>query len=97
VNEDERGITPANVTAMTVEAIDDYSARAVVERGNGDSIQLIELTTQEWWALSCMLEMFAHTSGHVHQEFVQMQVSRGVVGCSCKDVEITSSAITASR
>jgi hypothetical protein len=90
VNEDEHGITPANVTAMTVEAIDDHSARIVVERGNGDSIQLIELTTQERWTLSFLLEMFTHTSGHVHQEFVQMQVSRGVVGCSCKDVSVTA-------
>jgi len=85
MNEDERGVTPANVTAMTVEAIDDHSARIVVERGNGDSIQLIELTTQEWWSLSCMLEIFASTTGEaVHQDFVQVQVSRGEVGCSCK-------------
>ena len=54
MNEDERGITPANVTAMTLEK-DGTLWRLTVERGNGDSIQTMSLTLMEGAQLGMML------------------------------------------
>ncbi len=54
MNEDERGVTPADVTAITIEP----SSRewlVTVERGNGDVIRTIELTDMERAMLSMML------------------------------------------
>jgi hypothetical protein len=56
MNEDERGITPANVTAMTLESLDDGNWRVTIEQGNGDVIKLFELTDMERIQLAMMLE-----------------------------------------
>lgn len=54
MNEDERGITPANVTAMTIES---RSGEwwVVIEQGNGDVIKEITLTDMERIQLAMML------------------------------------------
>jgi hypothetical protein len=73
VNEDARGITPSNVTAMTLEALPGYCARVVVERGNGDSIQDIDLSFQEWRTLAGMLKSYgACLQPAIHIEFVEV-------------------------
>ena len=46
MNEDERGITPADVTAITVDR-PGRNYRVIIERGNGDRIQMFELTEME--------------------------------------------------
>lgn len=55
MNEDERGITPADVTAMTAERCDD-GWQITVEQGNGDVVKLITLTDMERIQLSIMLD-----------------------------------------
>lgn len=60
MNEDERGITPADVTAITVEplgepGIQSRSWRVVIEQGNGDVIKMFELTEMERIQLAAML------------------------------------------
>jgi hypothetical protein len=54
VNEDERGITPANSTAIT---LDRRNGRwwVIIEQGNGDLIKDIELTEMERVQLAAML------------------------------------------
>jgi len=54
MNEDARGITPANVTAMTLER-NGPGWLVTVERGNGDSIQTMNLTLLEGAQLGMML------------------------------------------
>ena len=64
MNEDERGITPANVTAITVEHRDSLCF-VTIEQGNGDVIKTIELTKMERMMLSGLLE----NNSTVHAEF----------------------------
>jgi hypothetical protein len=71
VNEDENGITPANVTAMTVEPLDD-GWFVTVEQGNGDSVQTLRLTKMERDQLACLLEMSSNTPYPVSCEFVDV-------------------------
>lgn len=55
MNEDERGITAPDVTAITVEPRGD-GWWVTVERGNGDMVRTIELTEMERIQLGCMLD-----------------------------------------
>lgn len=55
MNEDERGITPPDVTAMTVERCE-TGWRVVIEQGNGDVIKSIELTPMERGQLAALLD-----------------------------------------
>lgn len=55
MNEDERGITPADVTAMTVEP-QGKDWLVTIEQGNGDVIKTIELTEMERVQLGLMLD-----------------------------------------
>jgi hypothetical protein len=55
VNEDERGITPADETSMTVEPCAGGS-RVIIEQGNGDVIKMVELTPMERAQLAYMLD-----------------------------------------
>ena len=71
MNEDEQGITPANVTAMTVEPRDD-GWMVVVERGNALSVQVLTLTGMEREQLACLLEMSKNTPYAVSCEFVDV-------------------------
>jgi hypothetical protein len=73
VNEDERGITPLEATAMTLERLPGSCVRIVVERGNGDSIQDIDLSYQEWLSLLGMLESYhARLQPAIHVEFMEL-------------------------
>lgn len=54
VNEDERGITPANVTAITVSQVS-QGWRVIIERGNGDHVQMVVLTEMERIQLGSIL------------------------------------------
>jgi hypothetical protein len=77
VNEDEHGITPANVTAMTVEP-KDSGWLVTIEQGNGDVIKTVELTEMERRQLGCLLDVpgiayrpsSGSGSGALHVEFV---------------------------
>jgi hypothetical protein len=60
MNEDEHGITPANVTSMTME-IRGRGWFVTIEQGNGDVIKTIELTAMERMQLAMMLGMDAMT------------------------------------
>ena len=55
MNEDERGITPANVTSMTLERRGP-GWQVIIEQGNGDVIKILELTDFERWQLGAMLD-----------------------------------------
>ena len=56
VNEDENGITPPNVTAMTVEpARSGTGWSVIIEQGNGDVIKTLELTEMERIQLAAMI------------------------------------------
>lgn len=55
VNEDERSITPADVTAITVEPRG-TGWLVTVEQGNGAAVKQIELTEMERVQLGCMLD-----------------------------------------
>jgi coenzyme F420-reducing hydrogenase beta subunit len=54
VNEDEHGITPANVTAITIDR-PGRDWRVIIEQGNGDVIKMFELTEMERVQLACMI------------------------------------------
>jgi len=54
VNEDERGITPADVTAMTLQQRGPLW-EVVIEQGNGDVIKTLELTYMERMQLGMLL------------------------------------------
>jgi hypothetical protein len=78
VNEDEHGITPPNVTAMTLEP-KDGGWLVTIEQGNGDVIKTLELTDWERAQLACLLDTPAvecaaprssSGGGAVHVEFV---------------------------
>lgn len=56
VNEDERGITPADVTSMTVEPLEGKNWRVIIEQGNGDVIKVFDLTEMERVQLGLMLD-----------------------------------------
>jgi hypothetical protein len=56
MNEDERGITPANATTITVEPLEGKNWRVTIEQGNGDVIKLIDLTEMERIQLGMMLD-----------------------------------------
>lgn len=64
MNEDERGITPADVTAITLEKLDGGDWRVVIEQGNGVVVKMFELTDMERIQLAMMLEnvSLAHVS-----------------------------------
>lgn len=55
MNEDARGITPANVTSMTVEQ-DGTIWRVTIEQGNGDVIKTLDLTYMERAQLGMLLD-----------------------------------------
>ena len=54
MNEDERGITPADVTAISIQLTDNLWW-VIIEQGNGDVIKEIKLTELEPLQLSAML------------------------------------------
>ncbi len=54
MNEDENGITPANVTAMTMDRVG-RDWQVVIEQGNGNVIKMFELTEMERVQLAFML------------------------------------------
>ena len=54
MNEDERGITPADVTAISVEP-KDGGWLVIIEQGNGDAVKTLELTEMERVQLALML------------------------------------------
>lgn len=54
MNEDERGITPADSTSMSIQARDGRWW-VIIEQGNGDVIKDIELTEMERVQLAAML------------------------------------------
>ena len=70
MNEDINGITPANVTAMTLER-NHGQWRLTIERGNGDSVQTLNLTEQERMTLACLLEP-APAGSHSAMQFVDL-------------------------
>ena len=55
MNEDERGITPADVTAITVAPWGAGHWLVTIEQGNGDVIKTVELTEMERIQLGLML------------------------------------------
>jgi hypothetical protein len=69
VNEDERGITPPGVTAITVEHREGGTCSVTVEQGNGAVLKNIELTRMERMMLAGLLQ---HDSGPLHAEFVDV-------------------------
>ena len=66
MNEDAHGITPANVTAMTLEKTG-FGWRATIERGNGAFVQTLNLSDWERAQLGMLLDS---KMGHV--EFVDL-------------------------
>lgn len=70
MNEDERGITPSNVTAMTLEPGGE-GWHVTIEQGNGDVIKTIELTPMERTQLAFLLDENAFTK-NVHVSFVDV-------------------------
>lgn len=71
-------ITPPDQTSMTVEAREGYGALITVERGNGTSVQVMDLTMQEWCNLRGMLETFGATwSPSVHLTFRALDIRHG--------------------
>ena len=54
MNEDEHGITPPDVTAMTLE-VDGPGWLVTIEQGNGDVIKTLHLTPLERAQLGMML------------------------------------------
>ena len=72
MNEDEDGITPPDVTAMTIQpARSGPGWWVIIEQGNGDMIKDIELTPMEGTQLGCMLTAYG-TTGPLHVEFVDV-------------------------
>ena len=71
MNEDERGITPANVTSMTVQQLSpDGQVGITIERGNGDSVQTMQLSVQERLSLTGLLQM--PIGDTIHLSFVEL-------------------------
>ena len=70
MNEDERGITPAGETSITVEQTGDAELPCLVtvERGNGDSVQVLYLTGMERGQLAGMLG----ANGSWHMSFTNV-------------------------
>ena len=68
MNEDEHGITPPNVTAMTIQKDDAGLWWVTIEQGNGDLIKEIRLTDMERYALTSILEF----DGIEHIDFVDV-------------------------
>ena len=64
MNENERGVTPANVTAITVDR-PGCDWRVIIEQGNGDVIKMLELTDAERAQLAFMLESAQASPLHV--------------------------------
>lgn len=63
MNEDERGITPQDVTAITIERKDGKPVTlteggwlVTIEQGNGDAVKLVELTETERLQLVMVLD-----------------------------------------
>lgn len=54
MNEDERGITPADSTSMSIQ-VRDGRWWVIIEQGNGDVIKDVELTEMERVQLAAML------------------------------------------
>ena len=54
VNEDERGITPAGETSITIDR-PGRDWRVIIEQGNGDVIKMFDLTEMERMQLAAML------------------------------------------
>jgi len=65
MNEDERGITPASVTSMTLEQ-DGPGWLVTIEQGNGDAVKTLGLTCMERAQLLVLLD----NSGMRHVDFV---------------------------
>lgn len=65
MNEDERGITPPDVTAMSIEAVGD-SWMVIIEQGNGDLVKTIELTDMERLQLLLVLDFDPSGDPSVH-------------------------------
>ena len=55
MNEDEGGITPANVTSITIDR-PGRDWRVIIEQGKGDVIKMFELTEMERIQLGLMLD-----------------------------------------
>jgi hypothetical protein len=64
MNEDEHGITPPDVTAITVEPAGS-GWLITIEQGNGNVIKTVELTEMERMQLGMMLDSFPGRSGSV--------------------------------
>ena len=71
MNEDERGITPPEEGTITVER-DRKNWQVTLERGNGDFIQVLDLTEMERAQLACLLEMAPNAVGTVSCSFVDV-------------------------
>ena len=54
MNEDERGITPPDVTSITIDR-PGRDWRVIIEQGNGDVIKMFELTEMERVQLATMI------------------------------------------
>jgi hypothetical protein len=72
MNEDERGITPANVTAVTVAPLDGGGWDVTIEQGNGDVIKTLQLTDWERIQLAFMLAAPGIDKNGVHMSFVDL-------------------------
>jgi hypothetical protein len=73
MNEDANGITPADVTAITIEhQTVPGETYVVIERGNGDLIQDFHLTPMERMTLAGALELAAEHPGTTHYDFVDV-------------------------
>lgn len=71
MNEDEHGITPPEVTAMSIERRGPLWW-VIIEQGNGDVIKEIELTELERLQLSAMLGMEPGRPSHEHVGFADV-------------------------
>lgn len=71
MNEDENGITPPDVTAMTLD-LRDGNWHVTIEQGNGDAIKEIELTPMEAAELGMMLSGGTTYSSATHADFVDV-------------------------
>lgn len=73
----DRVITPADETSMTIETVDPYSARITIERGNGDSVESLVLSTLEWRNLRGLLDIYGQKfSDSAHFTFKVLKVER---------------------
>ena len=76
MNEDEHGITPPDVTAMTLERRDEGGWLVTIEQGNGDVIKTVELTEMERVQLGLMLSYASPLSYPAHVSFVDLDRGR---------------------